>query len=416
MTVLAAVLAAALAAPAAPIDAAPPGAPAKAPATAAAVAIPAQGPEGLRALFERELPSLEKRSFRTATGITGQVEAAAAPGIERSGETSLLTIPLGTGEPLRCTFFPSRVDVGATLWRVAEGARTRTKLIAVQPVDVVAVDGSALVLAMLVYQVEGQSGPLAGLVKVAVFAHHTRSLLCLHDEPGYVASFGRIVKGLVGSLAGGGADERSGAKFRELSVFRIGGVAVGYGERDLYRGEHGAHLSEEYSAQILPRGGGDFIAMDGVSRQQSDRDDLLERATFVDVTNGELAARIALQRGEDGRTFRYDGEKDGKALQGTFTTKAGLSTDLWFARRFASSAPAPKGDVRHEHYSFTANPVAATPIVQRREASGPRRTSMELGPLQVTGELDEHGTFEKAEMPIGPTKLVIERVWSRGAP
>jgi hypothetical protein len=72
--------------------------------------------------------------------------------------------------------------------------------------------------------------------------------------------------------------------------------------------------------------------------------------------------------------------------------------------------------VRHEAYSYEANPVAALPIVYRPDAAGPRRARMELGPIQLSGELDDHGLFASAEIPVGPTKLVLERLSSRGAP
>jgi hypothetical protein len=41
---------------------------------------------------------------------------------------------------------------------------------------------------------------------------------------------------------------------------------------------------------------------------------------------------------------------------------------------------------------------------------------MEMGPIRITGNLDDHGLFTMGELPIGPTKLVVERVWSRGSP
>ena len=416
MTVLVAVLAAALAAPAAPTDAASTGAPAKAPAQAAAAAIPAEGPDAVRALFQRELPALAKRRFETPLGISGQVEAAAAPSVQATANASVLTISLGTGQPITCSLFPTRIGVGETLWRIVEAAQKNVKVVAALPAEVVAVNGSALVLAEVVYQVESEKGMLTGQMKLAALAHPSHSLLCVHDEPGYAATFTRTVKGLAASLAGGPPDPRAEAVFAELAVMRIGNLPVGYSERTVGRRKEGGLHSEEYGTQLLPRGPADLVTLDSASVEESDRGDLLARGLYAHVTNAEIDGRMVLVREADGKTYRYDGEKDGKALQGTFTTKAGLSTDLWFARRFAASAPAPKGDVRHEHYSFTGNPVAATPVIQRREASAPRRASLELGPLQVTGELDEHGIFEKAEMPIGPTKLVIERVWSRGAP
>jgi hypothetical protein len=417
MTVLAAVLAAALAASAAPAVT-----PAPAPAPGAGAGAPAAAPAGkdgqaaLRQLLARELPALPPRPFRTASGLTGKVEAAGAPKVDVQDGAEALTVPLGTAEPISCAVFPNRLDAAAVVWRIAEATKEKVKLVSALPVDFLEVKGSALVLAQLAYQVDGAQGPLLGVMKLAVYVHPSRSLLCSHDEPGYAETFARIVKGLAGSLAGGAPDPRAGAIFAELSVVRIGPLPVGYAEHVVMRREGGGLVSEQYGAQLLPRGAADLVAVDSSQEEALDGKDLLERGTYVHVTNGDLDLKMSVARGQDGRTYTYDGEKDGKALQGSFPTKAGVSTDLWFARRFARAAPPVKGELRHEGYSAEANPVAAVPVVYRREPGAARRATMELGPITLTGDLDAHGLFETAEVPVGPSKLVVKRLWSRGAP
>jgi hypothetical protein len=197
---------------------------------------------------------------------------------------------------------------------------------------------------------------------------------------------------------------------------RIGPLTVGYTEHVLSDRAGGGRTSTNHGAQLLPRGGGDLVAIDTASVEEIDAKDLLETGTYAHSTNGDVDTKMRVTRGKDGRTFAYAGEKEGKALEGSFVTKAGLSTDLWFARRFAASAPAPKREVRHEAYSCEANPVAPLPIVYRKSPGGERRAEMELGSIRVTGELDAHGLFAVGEIPVGPTKFVIERVWSRGTP
>ena len=327
-----------------------------------------------------------------------------------------LTIPLGTGQPLTCTAVPKRLDAAAAIWRMADSAKQSVTLTLARPMSVEAVDGSALVLAVAVYQAPSEKGPMVGLLKLAVFAHDAHSLLCVHDEPGYGKTFERIVKGLAASLKGGGEDTRAGARFAELSVMRIGEQVVGYSEHVVWDRKGGGRVAGQYGAQLLPRGPADLVAVDTYSEEEIDAKDLLVKGTYAHVTNGEVDTRMALARGKDGKTFQYEGEKDGKPLAGAFKTKAGLSTDLWFARRFARAAPAPKGDVRHEAYSYEANPVAALPILYRLDPAGSRRARMEVGPIQLSGGLDANGLFESAELPIGPTKLVLERLFTRGAP
>jgi hypothetical protein len=414
MTPAALALAVLLAASPAPASDATPAPPAAKPP--AGQIVPAEGEAAVRALFERELPPLPKRTFQTPGGVGGNVEAVAPPRVTAAAGAEEVAIGLGTGQPLSCTVFAERIDAASTIFRVAESAREKVKVVLVRPLDVVGVEGSPLVLAALLYQVQLEKGPVAGQLKIGVYAHPSRSLLCVHDEPGYVATFGRVVRGLAASLSGGPRDERAAAAFAELSVIRVGGVAVGYGEHVVWKAEGGGRVAEQWGAQLLPRGDADLVAMDSTSRETIDADGLLAGGTYAHSTNGELDTRVELSRERDGKTYRYDGEKDAKPLQGSFATKAGLSTDLWFARRLAKGAPAAAADLRHEAYSCESSPVAPTPVAYRRDPANPRRATMELGAMRVTGELDDHGILKSGEMPIGPTKLVVERVFARGAP
>jgi hypothetical protein len=414
ITVLAAVLGAALAASASST------APSPDPSAAATTASPApkagEGQEALRALLARELPPLPPRPFKTASGVTGKVEAAAALEVVAGTAGEAVTIPLGTQAPLTCVIFAHRIDAAASIWRVAEGAKAKVKLVAALPVEFVEVNGSALALAQLVYHAQSERGPLLGVVKLAVYVHPTRSVLCQHDEPGYMASFARIAKGLAASLGGGAPDPRAGATFAELTVVRVGPLAVGYVEHLASKRPGGAVVDEEYQALLLPRGAGDLVAMDGSSVRAIDAEGLLEHGSFVHVANGDADATMEVERGDDGKTYRYHGEKDGKRLEGSFATTAGIATDSWFARRFARSAPRPKAEVSHEAYAVETNPVAPVSVSWRTDPAAPRRVTLQQGAITLTGDLDANGMFEAAEMPLGPATLVMKRIWSRGTP
>lgn len=398
------------AAPAAPAAAAAPGAPGEKSPSAGGTAA------AIQKAMERELPPLKQQPFRTPAGIQGTVEATAAPQAKAGDGGEELSIALGTEQALSCTVLAKRIDIGATTWRLAESVKKSLKLLVARPVEVIAIGGSPLLLAELGYQAETEKGPMIGQLKIAVYAHDGHSLLCFHDEPGYAKTFARIVKGLAASLQGGGDDARASARFAEVAVMRIGGVAIGYTEHVIWDRKGGGRLAASYSAQLMPRGPTDLIAIDGYTEEEIDAKDLLAAGSYAHVTNGDADTQIRLTRQKDGKTFRYEGQKEGKPLQGSFVTRAGLSTDLWFARRFAEAAPAPKGEVRHEAYSCEANPVGALPIVYRRDPAKPRRAQMELGPIRIDGELDAHGLLATGEIPVGPTKLVIERAWSRGTP
>lgn len=385
-------------------------------AAAVPPAPPADAGAAIQKAMERELAPLKQQRFRTRAGVHGTVEAVAAPKVTAGEAAEELTLSLGTEQALTCTVFAKRIDPGAAIWRLAESVKKNLKLLVARPVDVLAVAGSPLVLGELGYQVDTEKGPMVGQLKIAVYAHDAHSVLCVHDEPGYTKTFARVVKGLAASLQGGGKDERVRARFAEVSVMRLGGMAIGYAEHVVWERKEGGRVSASYQTQLLPRGPTDLVAVDSYSEEESDAQDLLASGRYAHVTNGDADAQIRLERAEDGKTFRYEGEKEGKRIEGTFATQAGLSTDLWFARRFAAASPAPNGEVRHEAYSCDAKPDGALPIVYRKDPAGPRRVEMELGAMKIAGQLDANGLFATGEMPVGPTKLVIERAWSRGAP
>ncbi len=385
-------------------------------AAAVPPAPPADAGAAIQKALERELAPLKPHTFRTRAGVHGRVEAVTAPKVTAGEAAEELTLSLGTEQALTCTVFAKRIDPGAAIWRLAESVKKNLKLLVARPVDVVAVAGSPLVLGELGYQVDTEKGPMVGQLKIAVYAHDAHSVLCVHDEPGYTKTFARVVKGLAASLQGGGKDERARARFAEISVMRLGGMAIGYAEHVVWERKEGGRVSASYQTQLLPRGPTDLVAVDSYSEEESDAQDLLASGRYAHVTNGDADAQIRLERAEDGKTFRYEGEKEGKRMEGTFATQAGLSTDLWFARRFAAASPAPGGEVRHEAYSCDAKPDGPLPIVYRTDPAGPRRVEMELGAMKIAGQLDANGLFATGEMPVGPTKLVIERAWSRGAP
>lgn len=386
-----------------------PGAPATAPDPAAAAAI--------QKMLDRELAPLAPVAFKTPKGVRGKVEAKATPEVENAEDNEVLSIPIGTEQPVTCTIFATRIDAGGTTRRLVDSLAKSLEIVQAFPVDVSEVGGNAILFTQVVYRTKTEKGPMAGVLQVAVQPHETHSLLCVHDEPGYAATFRRIVKGLVGSLVSEAEDGRAQGRFAEVQAIRIGPVPVGFSERVMWAREDGGRTSLTWSAQLLPRSPSEFVAIDTVEREESDARGLLIEATHVHVHNGEVESNFTVTRGEDGKTFRYEGEKKGKKLQGSFKCQAGLATELWFARRFdAKSGFGPKGEVRHEGWSSSANPLAATPIVYRKDAAGPRRARMTIGPLSIAGELDDHGLFGKAEMPIGPATMVLDRIWTRGAP
>jgi hypothetical protein len=412
--VLAALLATSSAASAAESATPPPPGKAAAPAPPPAQLAPDQ--EALRKLFEREAAPLSVTAFETKSHVRGKVEAKGAVAIAEREDGDSLTIAIGTTQPLGCGIIASRVDAGGTIWNVLEKARaTGVELLQVLPVEVAHTAGNALLFFEVYYRTRAEK-PLLGQLKVAVAPHTTHSLVCTHDEPGYGATFRRIVKGLAASLASDAEDVRATATFTEQSKASIGELPVGYEERVLRPREGGGRTSVTYSALFLPRTPAELATLDTISIEVSDADGLLLERTFVEAQNGQVESQLKVTRGEDRRTFTYEGTKSGKKLSGSFQSKAGLATEFWFAKRLVSGEGfGREGALRHEAWS-SSEPTHAVGVSYEKLADGPRSARIVLGTMTMSGVLDEHGLVRDAKLPIGPTALQLQRVSARGAP
>lgn len=400
---------------------------------AAAQLAPTPPPAGdeIQKAFARELDPRPLREFTTPAGVQGKAEAVGPvhteAGQEDRGEQ--LVIALGSEEPIHCTVSESRVDPAASTAGLVAEVGKKLEIVSARPVEVATDGGLAILFTEVHYRQTTDKGALAGQLKIAVHPHGTHSLVCFHDEPGYSATFRRVVKGLAASLRSEREDDRASARFSELLVTEVAGLPVGYVERSIWEKEGGARFSLTYEAMILPRSPRDLMAIDQFTAEGSDAAGLLTSARAVHAVNGELDLDVELTPGDAPGTFAFKGTKAGKELAGTFTAREGLASELWFAQRLvagpgASAPPRGKGKVKarpsselaHATYAPSADPAGPTRVTYVRDPRVPGRVTLTLGPSRVKGELDDAGLMKQAELPVGPAVLTMKRVWSRGAP
>lgn len=372
--------------------------------------------EALKKMLEREIEPLSPVPFSTPDGVSGRVEAVQAPIIKKEGEYQELTFSIGTQQPVYCALYPERIDPASTIWNVVKSIPKNLTVFSVKPVEVTAVEGSPLLVVELGYLADSAKGKLLGQLMVAVYPHPTHSLYCRHDEPGYSKSFERIIKGLAESLQSEAADDRANARFAEVDIVRISSVPVGFSERAIWGREGGGRMVATYATMLLNRSQSEFVAMDQVTVEEVDGEGLLSGGSYVDVVNGEVELKSTVAREKDGKTYRYDAQKSGKALQGDFVAEGGLATDLWFARQFdARHGYGPKEPVARHQYS-RENPTAAVEMRYVKKLATPRGIETTFGPMKIDGELDDDGLILSAEMPMGQVAVKVERIWSRGSP
>ncbi len=378
---------------------------------------PANVQEELKKAFARELPPLQVVRFETPGGLKGAVEAKVPPSVEKGDQAETVTVDLGTAQPVRCTIVRSRLDAAAFVQRYVNGVKDRVSVLSIRPVAVAVAASSPLLFAEIVYSTDSAEGKRLGHAQLGIHAHDARSIVCEHDEPGYEKTFQRVVTGLASTVAGGGEDTRPGARYREIHVTRVGEMTVGFTEHVVWDRQGGGRVAKVWTSQLLPRSPTEIVAKDGYSEEVSDARDVLQNGVYVNADGGEISARMTLTRGKDGLSYAYDGEQEGKKLQGTFRTRAGLATDLWFARRFDKARGyGPKGEVRAQGYDLEANPAGPLDIAYRKDPKRARGVALSVGPVQLTGVVDDAGIVSESEVPVGPATLIIHRVFVQGTP
>jgi hypothetical protein len=382
---------------------------------------PAQAPAAapvtpdLKALFGRELSPLPEATLSTPGGVTGHVEAAQPVEIAAGDEgVEQLTVRLGIEQPILCTLSRGRVDAGASVVDLIQGMDGAQEIVSARPVEVFTQGGVVVVFAEVLYRQNAAQGPLAGQLKIAVHPHGAHSLVCTHDEPGYSTTFRRVVKGLAASLQGGGPDEAARARFAEVLVVRTAGLPVGYVERQLWNRPSGGRVTITYESMLLPRSEKELTTVDEFTREESDAAGLLTTVHAARALDGALDLDVQLSEGAKPRTFDYRGEKAGKPISGTFRTRDGLASELWFARQLGGKKPAKK--LVHDTYSPAADPAAPTRLTFAPDPKAPGRATLTVGPMTVKGVLDGHGLLKAYDIPTAPAALQMKRVWSRGAP
>lgn len=391
----------------------------KRPRGAEASVAPPPDPKNLRAtLLQRELEPLPPVEFSLATGdAAGSVEARGVPSMRRqAGRNETMTVPLGTEQAMGCTFFKDRIDPATIIWRVVASlkeaeAKSKLKIAQIVPKQILAIGGAPLFLVDVSYTTDSERGTLAGLLKMAVFAHDRHAFLCQHDELGYARSFERIVSDLARSLHAPEVKQLE-PRFSELLVLKSDSQPVGWLQRSILSRDGGGSVSMTFMTLALLPSPTELTAIDSTQVDLTNAQDRLLKTTFARAINGTVDQRVELKADPKKRAYRYSATLSGKRIGGTFSTQHDLHSDLWVAKRLREGART----VRHESYRPSENATTALETVYRRASKDSREVQIITGGARISGHLDEYGLLSRFDMPMGDIKLLCERIWSTGTP
>jgi hypothetical protein len=376
-------------------------------------ATPASGAEGtqvdLEALLEREVSPLPKRSVGFPNPVwSARVEAEGAPAVSLLESATVVDIPIGTQDPVRCYVYADDVDPGGTLGRVLNDAGRQAEYERIRPVDVVvAAEAPALQVAAL-YTTRGPLGDrVAGQLELLFHALPGHPVLCVHDELGYTKSFRRVALGFSSSLR----TELTppAPRWLEVQVARIGKIPVGFIRRALVASETGGVRTLETSSFMLPMPDQTWVFEDEGSFSDLDPGGRIQRAVFAQFSGGRELLNLRIDRLAGG--YHVQGKRAGEDVSAEFRTRdpEGLPGPALVGQWLDQQER-----VEVEEFRPSLNAAEPVTVTYQRMSAAPRRVVAKLGPAELVGRLDARGLFDHVELTANRTTTVFDRVLQRG--
>lgn len=371
----------------------------------------------LLAAMERELEPLQTQPVSAPQArFTGTVEAAAPLVIEDETDFTLVDIPIGTRAPIKCFVYRDSIDVGQSLQAMIGALGEDLQIEAVRPTEIAAAGDRPALFMELDYTSDlGNGARAAGQVKLIAAPDDDLPLVCFHDEVGYGRTFRRITRAFAASIAPAGA----APKFAEIQVFQVNERPVGFEQRRIWDAEQGQTIIETTAVLLMPKSKKEFAFQDTVSTVVSDAKGRISQYAYAKAINGELTVQATMER-QQGNTYAVQGTREGKEFRASFQSKdpRGLPSDVMIHREVKGELlRGRKPQLVFEQYQPSTEPTALREVKYRKTDTTARGVTLEMDGTTLAAELDEHGTVEHLDMPLGNGGTMrIDRVLAQGTP
>ena len=363
------------------------------------------------ALLAREAPAMKSAEARSSDGaLTASPEAAAKPTFEPQGKREVLTIPVGTEQPVSCLVRTDFPPPAGLLLSVLQNIQRQIPKNQLSGLDVAVVGKVPYIEAELQYVVEQDGKPVVGMLKAAAFERGDGVVLCWHDEFGYRATFRRVAESVVKTLVVRDAPAPGKPVELQIDIARMGKQPIGYAISRHFIRADGTHVETDSSSMLAPRSPVDFVSRDSTSSTTSDKTGAVTGIDTAMIEEGEPSKSLHVSRTAPGK-YHAEGTVSGKPVKGDFVAK----TPLWGDWRERSEVRAkllggPKAkELVLSCYSTESDPVGATPCAWRAtDQAGVFDHTTGDTHLRLT--LDETAHMISGTMPMGQAELLIERV------
>ncbi|HVU06076.1 MAG TPA: hypothetical protein VHE30_30205 [Polyangiaceae bacterium] len=377
---------------------------------------------GTKAPVDFEKLAARESEGLSPTSVTGpekkwqfRVPSKGAPTVTPGNGTTNVEVPIGSELAVHCEVLEGDFDAAGTIQNILSDAGKHVEMKRVAPAAVRVQRGDPSLFVNAVYLAPTPQGKALGELKIGALVTPGRTAVCVHDEIGFEKTFDSVADSLFESLtrADGPLSKPS---YREASIAKLGPLAVGFEARRLVT-VSGKRMMVTTTAMVVPASESTVTWVDGSEAEKIDTDDLLEAGEYARATNGQVEMIASVKR-KKGATYSYQAQVRGKKAEGEFTVtgQKGLSTRAADAKKLAPGARA-KGAFKWESSSYLpdVDPTNGTTMTYTRAAADPPRgMTVSMGKQRMTGLLDEHGAFERVDLPLGPATLRIERAFVEG--
>ena len=363
---------------------------------------------------------LEAAMKREATGLTSTdvlspnknfaatVDSSAAPSFGATEGVERLVIPIGTDAPISCIIRHDAPPPAELLYGVIANVQSAMKKSQIAQLDVGLVGRVPYLLAEVDYVVEQNGVPSLGAFKAAAFERDDGTLLCVHEELGYRATFRRVSEQFARTLVRKDLEPVPVPLEYTVSIAHIGKQAVGYMlERHLVR-DDGAHLETESSSMLLPRAPSNLTSIASGRVTTSDKSGVILGAKSTSSRDAETVRELTLEK-KAGK-YHVEGASAGKPVKTDFTPKRPMWA-TWRERQELRTKMLGGPKVRTlttSVYAASASAAAATTTTWTA-TDRPMVFDSAAGEMKVRVTLDEQARPMSVTIPNPSADIVIDR-------
>ncbi|WP_394835866.1 hypothetical protein LVJ94_03015 [Pendulispora rubella] len=383
---------------------------AKPAASAPAAAANSSGEVSLESLLARESTGLKAVSAKSGDGsLVLAAESSAQPTFEAKNNVPQVMIPIGTEQPVICLLRGDSPSTGSLLRSVVSDVQKDEPKNQITMLEAAMLGNVPYYLAELQYLDEKTGKPLLGALKIAVFDRAGDTLLCMHDELGYRATFKRVVESVAKSFQKKDAEEPKAPNELEIALAKVQKQPIGYTTERHFITPEGTHVELESSTLLLRRSPTELMSVESVRVTESSKDGIATKIRTISEEGGEQAESITVERKAGGK-YHVEGTKSGKAVKGDFTSKTPIWAS-WRQRAEVRDKMLRGRKVRElsmSGYSSSSNPIGMTPTTYKA-TSDANAFEITNGGVQVRATLDADARTTQVGLKMGAIELSFER-------